>query len=181
MGFTEKFVYALASTDLRDDQFHYQTEALQASAIADMGAGAILGSLLSRVKFGDPMQHKDFESGAHNLAQLVGIWKGEVAKRGKERGWVTIRIDRDISTAQALYRRVAESSLAYWLDSTCKPCSGTKYVNHTICRACMGSGTADIECSGQFERDKIRDMVSELEGVFLAHSNRAASRLRRER
>jgi hypothetical protein len=179
MGFSDKYIHALHSTDLRDDEFHYQTEALQASSWADKTGGGVFGSALARVKFADGTIHKDFESGSQNLAALLKLWCAEVAERGRSRGWVTIRGEWDILAAVTLYRRVAHASLAYWMDGRCEPCNGAGVMEtRRTCTCCAGSGKAMIE-AGRFESQKILDMISELEGIFQAHSGRASSLLRR--
>lgn len=179
MGFSEKYLHALLTSDLRDDAFHHQTEALQASSWADKTGGGVFGSALARVKFADGTIHKDFESGSHNLAALLKLWCEEVADRGRSRGWVTIRGEWDILAAVTLYRRVAHASLAHWMDGRCEPCNGAGVMEtRRTCTCCAGSGRAMIE-AGRFESQKILDMVSELEGIFQAHSRRASGLLRR--
>ncbi len=83
--------------------------------------------------------------------------------------------------AQMLYRRVAEASLAYWIDGTCKSCSGTGNQGCAkacaSCAPCSGTGKAVIVCSGGFERERIKDMVSELESISIGHAGRASQRL----
>ncbi len=177
--FTERYINSVNSSDLRDDEHHHSTDALMACANADKGKTGLLGSLLCRVKFSDGSTSKEFSGGSTNLSTLLKVWHAEVEKKGRDRVWVKIGSDRDIQTAHALYKRVAEKSLAHWLDSNCKVCNGTKYVEHTVCRDCFGTGQAAIECSGQYERDRIRDMVSEIEGVYQSHGGHAASLLRR--
>jgi hypothetical protein len=179
MGFADKYLHALFSTDLRDDELHYQTEALKASSFADRSGGSVFGSMLARVKFADGTIHKDFESGSRNLAALLAIWGAEVSERGRSRGWVTIRGEWDILAAMTLYRRVAHASLAHWMDGRCEPCNGAGVMEtRRTCTCCAGSGKAQVE-AGRFETDKILDMVSELEGIFQAHSGRASAMLRR--
>jgi hypothetical protein len=179
MGFSDRYIHSLHSTDLRDDELHYQTEALQASSFADKSGGSVFGSMLARVKFADGTIHKDFESGSHNLAALLSIWGSEVAERGRSRGWVTIRGEWDILAAVTLYRRVAHTSLAHWMDGRCEPCNGAGVMEtRRTCTCCAGSGKAQVE-AGRFETDKILDMISELEGIYQAHGGRAAAMLRR--
>jgi hypothetical protein len=77
--------------------------------------------------------------------------------------------------AWALYRRVAERSLAQW---KCISCHGSGNTNERrICVPCKGSGRGKI-CVGEFEPEKALDMVSELEGLLCAYNSRANSRLR---
>lgn len=85
----------------------------------------------------------------------------------------------DQEAAQALYRRVAHASLAHWLEDKCEACRGTDVTtNRQFCVPCKGSGKATVQCAGGFERERIIDMVSELEGLVKAHNARAASKLK---
>lgn len=180
MGFADKFVWSLNSHDLRDDEFHHDLDPIAAAAIADASIGSF-GGLLCRVKFADGTIHRDFEGNAANLAQLLRLWLAEVTKRGQARGWVRIGSERDIQTAHILYKRVAEASLAHWLDGKCKTCHGSGVTKkRMMCRLCKGSGEADVTCSGGFERERVKDMVNELHSIASSHS-RIASRLLRER
>ena len=177
MGFADKYVWALAASSLQDDEMHHATEPLFAAAVAD-NVGAGIGALLSRVKFADGSISKVFESGTQNLANLIRVWSALVAQKGAEREWVKIRAEWDIAAATALYRRVAERSLAHWLDGKCGACNGTGVTtDRRICPACKGSCAEEVGGQG-FERDRVLDMISELEGLLQAHNARAAARLR---
>lgn len=176
--FVENYVHSLNSSDLRDDHHHHSTEALKASACADKGAGAVLGSLLCRVKFASGAQ-QTFESGTDEMAQLLRAWEGEVVKRGQERKWVRTNTAWDMQAAFKLYKRVAHLSLAHWLNPNCPICRGAKVTaDRRTCTCCAGTGRAEIE-GGFLEVERAKDMVSELEGIFQAHSGRAGRLLRR--
>lgn len=178
MGFAEKYVASIHSTNLKDDERHHLTEALAAAALADR-SGAGLGALLSRVKYADGAARQLFESGPANLVQLLRIWTAAVAEKGRSRGWVKANTAWDQQAAQALYRRVAHASLAHWLEDKCEACHGTGVTpNRQFCTPCKGSGKGGVQCAGGFERERIQDMVSELEGLVLAHNGRASSKLR---
>lgn len=169
----------MKSSDLRDDEFHHSTEALVAAALADKGSSG-LGSLLCRVKYADGTVSKLFEGNSTNLAHLRRIWMVAVSEKGRDRGWVKMDTAWDMQAAMTLYRRVAEASLAYWLDGKCVECKGAGVMqNQRTCTCCKGTGRAEITGSGSFERDRIADMVSELEGMVQSHSSRAAALLRR--
>lgn len=175
MGFAEKFVASLQSSNLRDDAFHHDLDAIAAAALA-----GDLGSLLCRVKYADGTINKLFEGNPGNLAQLLRIWTTAVTEKGKARHWVKINSERDIFTAHALYKRVAHASLAHWLDGRCKCCNGTGVSLKSLraCVTCSGSGNAEVSCSGGFERERIKDMVSELLSISISHQGRANSLLR---
>ena len=177
MGFADQYVWAAGASTLQDDATHHATEPLFAAAVAD-NVGAGIGALLSRVKFVDGSFRMVFESGTQNLAQLVKVWSELVAAKGVERRWVKVRNEWDIATAPAFYKRVAERSLAYWLDGKCKACNGTGVTaEHRFCAACKGSKQEEVT-GNSYERARILDMVSELDGYLQAHNARAAARLR---
>jgi len=178
MSFIEQYVHSLNANSLQDDDTHYAAEALFAAAVAD-ATGAGLGALLSRVKYADGSISKVFESGTANLANLLRIWGDLVACKGQERRWIKVKAEWDISTAPAFYKRVADRSLAYWLDGKCKDCNGTGVtLERRVCPTCKGSKQEEIAGNG-YERARILDMVSELEGYLQAHNARAAARMRR--
>lgn len=172
MGFADKFVNSLNSSNLMDDAFHHDLDAIAAAALA-----GDLGSLLCRVKYADGTINKLFEGNSGNLAQLLRIWTAAVTEKGKARRWVSANTAWDAQAALALYRRVAARSLAYWLDGKCEVCHGTGTASRMICQSCKGNGRGDVDGAG-FERDRVLDMVSELEGLIQAHSARAAVMLR---
>jgi len=180
MGFAEQFIASLSSHNLRDDAFHHDLDVIAAAALAgDMGA------LLCRVKYADGTVSRRFEGNAGNLAQLLRAWTAAVTKKGQARRWVKASTAWDAQAAHTLYRRVAEASLAHWLDSKCKLCHGTGVVSAgaagapLVCKGCHGVGEAVITCSGGFELERIKDMVSELEAIFQSHGRRAMRRLGR--
>jgi len=178
--FVERYVLSVNSCNLQDDEHHHKTDALAAAALADQGGYGVMGSLLARVKFADGTVHKDFESGSTNLAQLLKVWTATVTEKGRSRGWIKINNAWDVSACHSLYQRVAEKSLAHWLDGQCGACHGTGVTaERRFCPDCKGSGDAEI-VAGEYEKTKIRDMISELEGAFQAHGARAAAKLRRE-
>lgn len=177
MIFVEKYISSVNSCNLMDDDHHHSAEALIASALADI-TGSGLGSLLYRVKYTDGTQSKLFESGSANLASLLRIWINVVTEKGRSRGWMPTRNAWDVSAAYALYKRVAEMSLAHWIDGRCVPCNGAGVMSiNKTCTCCAGSGKSQIQ-AGRFESDKILDMVSELEGLTNSHNLRATKRMR---
>lgn len=179
MGFADRYVHSLGSSNLKDDDLHQQAEPLVAAALADLsgGSGSIFGSMLVRAKVsGVPRQA--FESGTHGLGVLLRVWTEEVAKKGFDRGWMKIKAEWDIAAAYAMFKKIAQTSLAHWLDGQCKVCNGTKVVLSRACMCCGGSGRAPIE-GRQREIELVEEMVSELEGFYEAYCARAAAKLRR--
>lgn len=176
--FAKQYTKSVNSSDLRDDSRHHATDPLVASALADVHKTG-LGPLLYRVKFTDGATHKLFESGSRNLAQLLRLWTEAVTEKGKSRLWMVLNTEWDVNAAHRLYRSVAEKSLAYWMDSRCPACHGaTQDADRRTCDCCKGTGVAEIE-GGRYEVDRIKDMVSELDGLVAAHGSRADYALRR--
>ena len=177
--FAKKYISSTLSSDLRDDEFHSATLPLRASAYADYdGCHAVLGSLLCRVKYGSGA-HQEFEEGGRNMATLVRAWSAAVTEKGRSRGWMKPKTAWDVDAAFRLYARVAEASLAHWIDNRCGPCAGAGVMpTRRLCTCCAGSGRSQVD-AGRFETGIILDLVSELEGIYQSHSGRAAAMLRR--
>ena len=176
MGFAEKYVASIGSSNLMDDAQHHQTDPLAAAALA-----GDIGALLCRVKYADGTLTRMFEGNQQNLAQLLRIWTVEVIRRGRMRRWVPENTAWDAQSAQALYRRVAERSLAHWLDGKCKGCSGTGVkvlLGNGQCTSCKGTGVAPVYGVAGLELERVKDMVSELSAIYDSHSGRAHSLLR---
>lgn len=177
--FAERYLNALSTSNLQDDDQHHQTEPLVAAALADLsgGSGEMFGSMLLRAHIaGVPRQ--PVESAARELVILLRIWTGEVARKGFDRKWMNIKAEWDIKAAYAMYAKIARVSLAHWLGGKCECCHGAKVVAGRACNHCDGTGREPVQ-GGAIEREKVLDMVSELEGLFQAHSARAAAKMRR--
>lgn len=181
MPFAERYLNALSSSNLQDDELHKQTEILAAAALADLtgGSGSVFGSMLSRVKYGDGISHKTFEAGNRNLAVLLRVWKRVVASRGTERGWFPKpRTEWDANAVFSRYAQIAEQSLAHWLGGNCESCNGTTLSPLGLtCKACNGTGAAPI-IGENVVADRTRDMASELEGLYQSHGARAGAKMR---
>lgn len=180
MGFADRYIHSLKSTDLRDDAFHHMTDALQAASFANDSARGI-GSLISRVKYADTLSHQ-FEDGNNNLAKLQREWLAIVTEKGSARRWIRTE---DIPTighlAPAMYKRVADASLAHYLDGKCTDCRGSGVTQERqMCRPCKGSGDGEITGLSDFERHRAMDMLSELMSLESCHSGVANGLLRRE-
>jgi len=178
--FAEKYLQALNTSDLRDDEQHCRTEALAAAALADMsgGSGKVFGSLLARAKYGDGVPHKTFEAGNRNLAVLLRAWTKAVTEKGLARQWLKIKAEWDVKAAHGMYAKIARVSLAHWLGGECECCDGTKISAGRACTHCAGTGREPIR-GGAMEVERIKDMISELEGLCQAHSARAGAKLRK--
>jgi hypothetical protein len=178
--FVEKYLKSLNTSDLRDDELHHQTDALAAAALADLsgGSGDLFGSLLARTKYADGTHHKTFEAGNHNLAVLLRAWTKLVTQKGLDRQWLKIKHEWDIKAAYGIYEKIARVSLAHWLQGECEVCNGTKIAAGRACTCCAGTGRQPI-AGGALEVERVKDMISELEGLYQAHGARAAVKLRR--
>jgi hypothetical protein len=180
MPFAERYLNALNSSNLQDDELHKQTEALAAAALADLagGNGSIFGSMLTRAKFTSGAK-KAFDSGAADLAPLLRTWKGVVAKRGLDRGWFPApRTEWDANAIHKRFAQIAEQSLAHWLDGHCEACNGSAVNDRGLaCKPCNGSGKGEIPGDNTVA-ERTRDMVSELDGLCQAHSARAGAKMR---
>jgi hypothetical protein len=184
MAFAERYVGAL-NANLQDDEYHHATGVLCASAVADRSAREI-GALLHRIKYNNAIR-KQFEGAAAGMAQLRTAWLAIVTLKGRERHWIKAKDWPALGHMfPAMAEKIADHSLAYYLDSVCKACNGTgaksaKEMFRT-CTACGGRREANIDeipkLSG-YERQLVRDMVSELLVLEQTHAGVASSRLRR--
>jgi hypothetical protein len=173
MSFAKKYSMSVNSSNLIDDVFHDAVMPLGASGLASVDTTGI-GSLLLRAKVADGSPGKIFESGCRNLGPILSLWIPMVREKGIARKWMNPHTAWDILAAETLYRRVAESSLAYWLDKKCLPCGGTG-VDHDrrTCIHCKGSGIAKL-LMGRFEKEITLDLVSELEDIMQSHARRSS-------
>lgn len=181
MSFAEQYISALNSSNLQDDQHHRATEALAAAALADLsgGSGVVFGSMLARVRSVDGVPRQAIESGSANLAVLLRVWKQAVFEKGQARGWLKVVHEWDIAALQGICNKIALHSLAHWLDGACTVCNGTGITANRACAHCTDTpGREPVEGSGLL-RERIKDMISELEGVHQSHAARAGAKMRK--
>jgi hypothetical protein len=179
MSFASRYVRSLNSSNLMDDSFHHQTEALQAAAHADRAAREI-GSLLSRVKNAN-VYRKAHDGDTQALAKLLTRWHEIVAQKGRDRKWIRGDAYQEATLGPPLYKRVADRSLAHWLDGKCSECHGSKVnADRRTCAACFGTGEALITGVSGYERNLVLDVVSELHALESSHAGAANALLRRE-
>lgn len=119
---------------------------------------------------------------AESFRTLARAWQEIVAEKGKARQWIK---PADIPAighlAPALYKRVAEASLAHYLDGKCTVCHGAKVgADRRVCGCCAGTGEAKLLGMSDFERHRVLDMVSELMALESSHSGAANVLLRRD-
>ena len=179
--FVEKYLQALNSPDLRDDEQHRQTEVLAAAALADLsgGSGSVFGSMLARAKYADGVPRQATESGSHNLAVLINAWSKVVTQKGLDRKWLRIVHEWDIKAAHMLYAKIARVSLAHWLGGECSVCNATKIHAGRACTHCTDTPGREPIAGNEIERNRIADMVSDLEGLYQSHAARAGAKMRK--
>ena len=179
MHFPSAYANSVNNSNLKDDDLHHNCVPLAASGWAGRDMSE-LGALLMRAKMADGTPSKLFETGCRNLGPILRLWVPLVREKGKARKWRRENTDRDISTAEALYKRVADSSLAYWMDDRCNECQGaTVDSDRRTCQRCHGSGKEELLMAPN-EKDITLDLVSELEDILQSHSRRAAPLVRDE-
>ncbi|MEH6434307.1 hypothetical protein [Massilia sp. DD77] len=127
-------------------------------------------------------------SEAAAFRSLYVAWCDIVSKKGAERHWIKPADWPKIGhLAPALYRRVAEHSLVYYLDDVCKACDGTGATSTKpliVCKTCCGSrkqplgSAAELKISA-YEAKLVAEMVGELLALEQTHAGVANARLRR--
>jgi hypothetical protein len=119
--------------------------------------------------------------GDADFSALRGAWMAIVADKGTARRWIKTQ---DIAIAHILYKRVAEYSLAYYLDSTCKACNGIGTQGpsggYKVCPACKGTKKAELPKIDAYEKKHVEHMVSELTELEQTHAGVASAKLRRQ-
>lgn len=125
------------------------------------------------------------EGDGTSFRQLFAAWSLIVAKKGAQRNWIKPQDMPAIGhLAPAMYRRIAEHSLAHYLDGLCNACGGTgaKSAKEMFrrCDVCEGTRRAKLTGISHYEAKLVSDMICELEALESAHASRAASLLRRD-
>jgi hypothetical protein len=231
MAFADKYMGALAASNLLDDELHHKTEPLQAAALADRSARHI-GALLHRVKYAgtviqklahaiaararvekelaEAVRKKDDRrqadcrqaldanaatcamagSDAAAFRTLCLAWCEIVDKKGRDRHWIKPADWPKIGhLAPEMFRRIAEHSLAHYLDDICKTCNGIGSTGAKpilcACKACSGTRKASLGSAAElgissYELKLVGDMVAELAALEQTHAGAAGAKLRRE-
>lgn len=231
MAFADKYIGALAASNLLDDDRHHQAGPLKAAALADRSTRN-LGALLHRVKYGGTVIQKLAKAVAERarvekaladavrkkgewaakeaecrqvleandaasamtgseaaaFKSLLVEWLAIVEKKGRERHWIKPAEWPKIGhLAPAMYRRVAEHSLAHYLDDVCKACNGTGSVEAKatlrVCTVCAGSRRAAVTAIpglSDYEVRLVGQMVDELHALEATHAGLSGALLRRD-
>jgi len=166
MSFAEQYLNALNSSNLQDDEHHRATEALAAAALADLPgrSSSIFGSMLARAKI-DGVPQEAITGGSQNLAMLLRAWKEVVFQKGRARGWIC--------------NKIALQSLTHWLGGECTVCNGTKINAGRACTHCTETPGREPVAGNGLLRERILDMISDLEGLYQSHAARAGAKLRK--
>jgi hypothetical protein len=139
-----------------------------------------LGAILIRIKYADGTPSGIFDPGCRNYGDALRIWLPMVRSKGEHRGWYkgNSTPKQNARAARALYVRVGESSLAYFLDRRCMHCEGTGVdSDRRTCHHCKGSKIGELRMR-EPDRGIALDLVAELESIELTHSSRAAHAMR---
>lgn len=117
----EKYAAATRSTNLRNDPYRSSIDAIMAMGLA----APQVASTAIRAKFA-----------AHPAAihQLYKLLIAKTLAKAATRKW----------PADVCPVRVAKETVNFWLDSSCRVCTGTKFVDHRECPLCQGSGKREI-------------------------------------
>lgn len=164
MGIAKKYSRAVQSSNLKNDEYHFDADSLGAVAMTAKYTDG-LGPMLFRVKYAN-------DAGSYKA--LLEAWKVEVSKKAINRKW-----PKHITANKA-----AELSLGYWLNDVCEPCGGKGYeavagtpmLSDTACKCCKGSGTKALVCEANWY-DYIMDMVEVLQATSIYAGDLAVKNL----
>ena len=158
MEYTDRYLRALGASDPGRSARNGQADAAMAAAFAAAEEGSDIGALLVRVKYGGGLAGRPTDQGKAELGRQLRLLTEEVIRIGRARRWMSERTDWDAQAARKLYRTVAEHALAHWLDGQ--------------------GGSAPAACTGGLVRERVRDMVGELDAIAERHLRLASRRLR---
>ncbi len=159
----QRYARAAESGNLRNDEYHYDTDVLAAMALS-----STYGGLLFRVKYCND---------AASYRYLLDKWTWIVSTKAVRRKWPdNVKIDK-----------IAFLSLTRWLNSVCPACTGRK--NETIfntpslsdkqCALCNGTGETELRCNPAI-RDYVLHMIEELFSDERKAAARAVRKLGRQ-
>lgn len=147
MGIVQSYCRATISSNLKDDEFHHQTEKLAAVALSGR-----LGSMLFRVKYAN--DHTSYNT-------LKEAWTEVVTAKSVLRQW-----PKEVSA-----KKIARISLDYWQNDVCTECGGTGHkplalvpnvLSDDPCPACHGTTKKPLQVKHNI-RDYVADMVETIE------------------
>jgi len=163
MGIVERYSRSINSSNLKSDEYHFDTDNLAAVALS-----SDFGGTLFRVKYG-------LDATSYNA--LFETWKQKVVRKSENRQW-----PKHISA-----KKVAEISLSYWLNDICEACSGKGFemlpgypvLSDEPCKCCQGSTKKPLVCESNW-KDYILDMLEEMEDMSRSAAGRAMKKLAKD-
>jgi hypothetical protein len=160
----QKYAKATQSSNLKSDDYHFDTDKLAAVALS---GGAGFGNLLFRVKFAND---------ATSYVRLAEAWEWEVKKRAA--------LARPPWPSHIKEAAVAKAALKYWLNDLCPVCGGKAFkkmefvdiISDEPCDTCEGSGKRPIECDARIY-GYVGPMVLVLEAMTITAGSNAMRKL----
>jgi len=160
----EKYARSVNSSNLRDDDRHFATDALIALA-------------LSPVRLATDMYRVKYCNDATSYKTLSVKWIAIVKNKAELRHWPE-HINPVI---------VANAAMTYWLNPVCPACQGRGFhpkFNQTgayeaTCKPCSGSGTKPVTAEARI-LNHVKDMVETLAELERYAGNMAVKKLARK-
>lgn len=158
----QKYAKATQSSNLKSDEFHFDTDKLAAVALSGE-----FGALLFRVKYAN--DHTSY-------VRLAEEWEWEVKKRAA--------LSKPPWPVHIKAPAVAKAALKYWLNDLCPVCGGKGVKKHEFvdalsddpCDICEGSGKRPIEADLRIH-DHVSAMVLVLEAMTITAGSNAMRKL----
>lgn len=158
----QKYAKATMSSNLKSDDYHFDTDKLAAVALSNIAG---FGNLLFRVKYAND---------STSYVRLAEEWEWEVKKRAALAGW-------PMHIKEAV---VAKAALKYWLNDLCLLCNGKCFRKHEFvdalsdepCELCEGSGKRPIEADPRIH-SHVAAMVLLLEAMTITAGSNAMRKL----
>ena len=161
MQIAQRYDSASVSTNLKDDEFHHQTEILAAMGMVSTHETCKLASKLYRVKFA-------LDASSYN--SLLEEWTEIVVKKKSNRKWPDF----------VFAGQIARLSLDHCLNDVCKICYGKGHLplvtelgteiktvlSDDPCPACNGTSKRPIEAKHALVK-YVEDMVEVLEKMII--------------
>ena len=159
----QKYSKAIHSSNLKNDNMHFDTDALAAVALSSP-----LGALLFRVKYAND---------ATSYVRLAQQWEWQVKVHAAKFGWPE-HVKDDL---------VAKAALKFWLNDLCPVCGGKGKQKHewvetlsdVDCESCEGTGRRPVDGNVRL-RKYVMEMVGLLESMAIAAGNTAMRKLANE-
>ena len=160
----QQYARATQSSNLKSDEYHFDTDTLAAVALS---GGPGFGNLLFRVKYAND---------ATSYVQLAEAWEWYVKIRA-----ATSAPPWPVHVKDAA---VAKASLKYWLNDLCPVCGGkgvqkmefVDILSDDACESCEGSGKRPMEAEPRIV-SYVSEMVLLLESMTITAGSNAMRKL----